>query len=176
MNHIVPPFIHLENAQIPSRMEQLTYPAQFIIRSYRSWLSGVQHNDGRAWNDVWAQFTETYGTRNGKLALTWFVRMIGVLQAHAPRTIRYHQPGCPCVGDDERLFLSVITACQTGDAAGAGRAAQSLVVSGGVSDLVAAAGQLALVMVQVDHRLDHRKTVHDDIGLDELKPLSRAIN
>jgi len=127
-------------------MDQLDAAERLVVRSFRAWVKGIHENDHRPWNEAWNAFIQAYGTRQGKLALTWFVRMINVLREHSERTIGYHQPGCPCLGDDERAFVGVISACRAGSAVEARDLAASLVRAGGIGDLLGAAGQLALVL------------------------------
>jgi len=147
-----------------------------LIRSYRAWIKGLQGDDSRYWNDVWNGFLAEFGTRDGKQALAWFVRMINVLQTHAGRALRYHHPGCPCKGDDERLFVAVVAACQHGDAGEARECASQLVTPDGVGELIASAGQLALMLANRRPRLPMRPTEPGQLDLQSLPALSTAIN
>jgi len=147
-----------------------------LIRSYRAWIKGLQGDDSRYWNDVWNGFLAEFGTRDGKQALAWFVRMINILQTHAERALRYHHPGCPCKGDDERLFVAVVAACQHGDAREARECASRLVAPDGVGDLIASASQLALMLANRRPRLPMRATEPGQLDLQTLPMLSTAIN
>lgn len=157
------------------RTDELDGASRLLVRAYRSWIKGLRENDCRSWNDAWNGFTQAYGTRDGKQALTWFVRMINVIRDHAGRTVRYHQPGCPCLGDDERAFLGVVAACRDGQALRARAEAEVLVRPDGIGDLLGAAGQLALVLGPVEHqgRGDDAVEVFD---LYAMTPLSAALN
>lgn len=180
MNQINPRLSILKSALEASRTDELCQTDQLLVRSYRSWIKGLHENDSRPWNDVWNAFIAEFGARDGKLALTWFVRMINALQAHAERPVRYHQPGCPCLGDDERQFLGVVAACRAGAALAARERAETLVPVDGAKDLLAAGGQLALIMAKVGHTasLPGEPALGDFnfADLHALPPMSMALN
>jgi hypothetical protein len=162
-------------ALLPRRTDDLDQPSRLVVRAYRSWVKGLQDNDYRLWNDVWNTFICAYGTREGKQALTWFVRMINVIREYAGRTVRYHQPGCPCLGDDERAFLGVVGACRDGKAMVARRHAETLVDEAGVGDLIGAACQLALILGPVE-RFGTFEDLSGAFDLHAMTPVSDALN
>ncbi len=166
----LPPSIHAAR-----RTDDLDAASRLLVRSYRSWIKGLKENDCRSWNEVWNGFTAALGTRDGKQALTWFVRMINVIREHAGRTVRFHQPGCPCLGDDERAFLGLVAACRDGRALVARSHADSLVRPEGVCDLLGAAGQLALVLALPDPILDQDE-IFAEIDLHAMTPPTRTLN
>ena len=175
MNHINPRVKILSAMPTARRTDDLDHALKLVLRAYRSWVKGIRDNDCRSWNEVWNAFTWAYGTRDGKLALTWFVRMINVIREHAGRTVHYHQPGCPCLGDDERAFLGLVGACRLGQAMTARASAEALVTAAGVGDLIGAAGQLALVLGQPE-RMREVEGFADVFDLHAMAPASQMLN
>jgi len=175
VNQIFPRLTPPVAAGRASTTEQLDAAERLVIRSFRAWVKGIHENDHRPWNEAWNAFIQAYGTRQGKLALTWFVRMINLLREHSDRTIGYHQPGCPCLGDDERAFVGVIAACRAGNALEARDLASFLIGADGVGDLLGAAGQLALVLDWSVSDPSLREQLAD-FDLSSMSPVSLALN
>ena len=176
MNYFNPQSDIVSHAIRPLRTDDLTTPELLIVRSYRAWIKGMNETDSRPWNDVWNDFLGEFGTRDGKELLAWFARMINILRTHAERTVRYHQPGCPSLGQDERYFLNLVAACQNGEAMVARAQAEALVADSGVGDMLAAASQLAMALTKTQRWMPMRQADVIEIELCSMPSPSASIN
>ncbi len=147
-----------------------------LIRAYRSWVNGLKDGNSQSWNVVWSDFLAEFGTKKGKLALVWFVRIINTLLNHAERSLGYHHPGCPCIGEDERRIIAVIAACQHGQALVARDTAIQIVAPDGVGDLIAASSQLGLLLSECRPSLPLRENKRDRFDLSTMTAMSAEIN
>ena len=114
----------------PTTMRELTSGEQLVIWTFRRWAGG-----GRQWPMVWREFHSRFQPAAGRAALAAFVRVFGVICGNASRTIRYHQPCCPCVSPDELLLSAIIGAAQQGDIENVRGYARDLVVEHAADEL-----------------------------------------
>jgi len=133
-------------AQMPRRMADLEPGEHLLLWGFRRWLSGLVDDAPAHWRIVEREFTDRFGGEHGRRSLVGLVRMIALMQSHAARSIVYHRPCCPCIGDDEAVILAFVAACQLGDWPGARLRAASLVDEAGVGDLLQAGARLAKLM------------------------------
>lgn len=130
----------------PTTTKELEVAERLIVRSFRRWVVGLRHNDGKHWSQVWTDFAGRFGDADGKAALSGFARLIRSLQSHARRSITYHQPCCPCLSADEIRITNLIAACQERRLSHAHALAEWMVRPDGIGDLLDAASQLAHFM------------------------------
>lgn len=88
---------------------ELDDATQFVIWSYRRWVSGPQH-----WPLVQREYSGRFGDARGRDALAAFVRLIEALCQGAERRLEYHQACCPCVCGDELRLAALVGAAQAG--------------------------------------------------------------
>ncbi|MEJ2119485.1 MAG: hypothetical protein P8Z76_02035 [Alphaproteobacteria bacterium] len=117
-----------------------------LLWGFRHWVCGLADDAPAHWRMVEREFTDRFGVDHGRRSLVGLVRMIALMQGHAARSIVYHRPCCPCVGEDEAIILGFVAACQLGDWPGARVRAASLVEEAGVGDLLQAGARLAKLM------------------------------
>jgi hypothetical protein len=90
----------------PTSVGELMPEERLALFAFRAWVSGQENWATAA--DVLANRLET----DPNPALRALTRVILVLTKGARRTIRYHRPGCPCLGADEAWFLCLTAAAQ----------------------------------------------------------------
>ncbi|MBL4722102.1 MAG: hypothetical protein JKY20_13365 [Alphaproteobacteria bacterium] len=120
----------------------------FIVWSFRRWATGLRQNNGVHWKLIWNEFSRQFGTRNSSKALTEFVTIMRMIQAHARRPMRHHQPCCPCLAADEVMLICLIAACQTPQGHMARRLASWMVKPDGIDSLLKAGGNLSTQMAE----------------------------
>ncbi|MDA0664260.1 MAG: hypothetical protein O3B08_15670 [Proteobacteria bacterium] len=130
----------------PTETRELDTAEQFIVRSFRRWITGLRQNDGGHWSLVWNEFSRYFGEADGKAALSGFARLVRGLQSHARRNIAYHLPCCPCLCADEIRIVNMIAACQRRRLSHAHALAEWMVCADGIGDLIDAASQVAHFM------------------------------
>ncbi len=130
----------------PELMAELVHGEQFLVWSFRRWVLGLTENDGSHWNVVWREFEVRMGQPDGPAALANLAKLIRALQMHARRQIQHHHPCCPCLGTDEACLVTLIAACQHGEATFARALAGDMVESSGLSAMVEAVERLAYLM------------------------------
>lgn len=145
----------------PTTLGELDLPERLVVWSFRRWVSGTEN-----WALVEREFRRQFADGAAHGALRSFAMFVEALRCHARRVIRYHQPGCPCLGCDEVCVLTMITAAQAGDLNLAKATGRWLVRAEGLDDLMQAAGALGLAMARQDLRLPRR------IG-DDTRPVPR---
>jgi hypothetical protein len=135
-----------------------------IVWSFRRWASGLRQNDGAHWKLIWAEFGRLFGPRDLNKALTEFITIMRMIQAHARRPMRHHQPCCPCLAPDEVMLLCLVGACQSGQTYLAQRLANWMVKPEGVTKLVQAGENLSDHMTEHALRLPVRTKPIDEKG------------
>jgi len=130
-------------AELPPRMADLEPGEHLLLWGFRRWLCGLVDDAPDHWRIVEREFTDRFGVEHGRRSLVGLVRLIALMQSHAARSIVYHRPCCPCIGEDEAVILAFVAACQLGDWPGARLRAASLVEEAGVGDLLEAGARLA---------------------------------
>ena len=130
----------------PTSVTRLMPAERFLIQAVRRWVLGWRENESRHWAVVWDDFTRQFGAANGQDALAGFAALVKELHCHARRVLRYHQPGCSCLGADELCVIRLVAACQHRQITLARSLAQWLAQPDGAGDLFAAALRLARVM------------------------------
>ncbi len=148
-------------ARHPTTLGELDLAERLVVWSFRRWVSGTEN-----WALVDHEFRRQFAEPAAKAALKSFAMFVEALRCHARRVIRYHQPGCPCLGCDEVCVLTLVTAAQAGDRNLAQATGRWLVRPEGLEALIDAAEALAQAMAHQDLRLPRR------IG-DDAKPLAR---
>jgi hypothetical protein len=143
----------------PTTLGELDLAERLVVWSFRRWVSGTEN-----WALVEHEFRRQFAEGAAHGALRSFAMFVEALRCHARRVIRYHHPGCPCLGCDEVCVLTMITAAQVGDMNLAKATGRWLVRSEGLEDLVLAAGALGLAMARQELHLPRR------IG-DDAKPV-----
>lgn len=89
---------------------ELDDATQFVIWSYRRWVSGPDH-----WTLVRREYDGRFGAEAGRATLADFARLIEALCAGAHRRLEYHTACCPCVCHDELRLAALVGAAQMGD-------------------------------------------------------------
>ncbi|MEQ9643152.1 MAG: hypothetical protein RIM84_24230 [Alphaproteobacteria bacterium] len=89
---------------------ELDDAAQFVVWSYRRWVSGPDN-----WPLVRREYDGRFGAEAGRATLAHFARLIEALCAGAHRRLEYHAACCPCVCHDELRLASLVGAAQAGD-------------------------------------------------------------
>ena len=145
----------------PNTLGELDLPERLVVWSFRRWVSGTEN-----WALVEREFRRQFADGAAHDALRSFAMFVEALRCHARRVIRYHQPGCPCLGCDEVCVLTMITAAQAGDLNLAKATGRWLVRAEGLDDLMQAAGALGQAMARQDLHLPRR------IG-DDMRPAPR---
>ncbi len=145
----------------PTSLGELDLAERLVVWSFRRWVSGTEN-----WALVEREFRRQFAEGAAHGALRSFAMFVEALRCHARRVIRYHQPGCPCLGCDEVCVLTMITAAQAGDMNLAKATGRWLVRAEGLEDLLQAAGALGQAMTRQDLHLPRR------VG-DDAKPLPR---
>lgn len=140
----------------PRRMSELEPGEHLLLWGFRRWLSGLVDDAPSHWRIVEREFTDRFGAAHGRRSLVGLVRMIALMQSHAARSIVYHRPCCPCIGDDEAAILAFLAACQRGDWSGAQLRAALLVKETGIGDLLQAGARLAKLLGDRGARLPLR--------------------
>ena len=86
---------------------ELDDATQFVIWSYRRWVSGPDH-----WTLVRREYDGRFGAEAGRATLADFARLIEALCAGAHRRLEYHTACCPCVCHDELRLAALVGAAQ----------------------------------------------------------------
>jgi len=145
----------------PTTLGELDLAERLVVWSFRRWVSGTEN-----WALVEREFRRQFAEGAVHGALRSFAMFVEALRCHARRVIRYHQPGCPCLGGDEVCVLTMITAAQAGDLNLAQATGRWLVRAEGLENLLEAAGALGQAMARQELHLPRR------IG-DDTKPVPR---
>ena len=135
----------------PTTLGELDQPERLVVWSFRRWVSGTEN-----WALVEREFRRQFADGAAHGALRSFAMFVEALRCHARRVIRYHQPGCPCLGCDEVCVLTMITAAQAGDLNLAKATGRWLVRADGLDDLMQAAAALGQAMARQDLHLPRR--------------------
>ncbi len=130
----------------PTSMAELAPAERFIVWCFRRWVLGLRENNGGHWSLVWNEFARQLGAHDGKTALSDFANLIRGLQCHARRTIRHHEPCCPCLGADEAWVIRLVAACQHRQSHLARALVEWMVEPDGAGGLFEAAIRLAQAM------------------------------
>ena len=146
----------------PTTLGELDLAERLVVWSFRRWVSGTEN-----WSLVDHEFRRQFGEGAAHGALRSFAMFVEALRCHARRVIRYHQPGCPCLGCDEVCVLTLVTAAQSEDRNLAQATGRWLVRAEGVAPLLEAAAALGRAMARRELCLPRR------IG-DDAKPLGGA--
>ena len=147
----------------PTTLGELDLAERLVVWSFRRWVSGTEN-----WALVEHEFRRQFAEPAAHGALRSFAMFVEALRCHARRVIRYHQPGCPCLGCDEVCVLTIVTAAQAGDLNLAKATGRWLVKPEGLDALLQAAGTLGQAMARQDLHLPRR------IG-DDTKPVPRPL-
>lgn len=110
-----PPLSPEPTSPWPTALAELASGERLIVRAFRHWVVGLEGQAGHHWSLVWNDFARSLGARDGRRALTAWSALVRHLQGAARRTIRYHHPGCPCLGPDEVALVAFLAACQGDD-------------------------------------------------------------
>jgi hypothetical protein len=132
----------------PATIEALSEGEHLLVAAFRRWIVGWMENDPAHWRVVSHDFAGAFGTASAPTALAALGRFVNVLRLNARRTIRYHQPCCPCLGADEACLVVIVAACQNGAALLARAACGWLVVDDAVGDLMGDAARLGQTLRQ----------------------------
>ena len=130
----------------PTSMDDLDAAERLIVWSFRRWVIGLRENRAEHWSFVWNEFTRQFGAGAGKEALSGFAALMKGVQCYARRTLHYHQPCCPCLGDDEVSVMRLVAACQSQQLLRARSIAEWLVAPEAVGELLQGGTQLAHIM------------------------------
>jgi hypothetical protein len=135
----------------PTTLGELDLAERLVVWSFRRWVSGTEN-----WALVEHEFRRQFADGAAHGALRSFAMFVEALRCHARRVIRYHQPGCPCLGCDEVCVLTMITAAQSGDMNLAQATGRWLVRPEGLEGLMDAAEALGQAMARQDLHLTRR--------------------
>ena len=153
----------------PTSLSELELAERLVVWSFRRWVSGTEN-----WALVEREFRRQFADTAAQGALRSFAMFVEALRCHARRVIRYHHPGCPCLGGDEICVLTMITAAQAGDTNLARATGRWLVRSAGLEPLTRAAGALGRAMARQDLHLPRR--IGDDArSVPRLEPFDGTI-
>ncbi|GGF33817.1 hypothetical protein GCM10011611_45060 [Aliidongia dinghuensis] len=147
----------------PTSLSELELAERLVVWSFRRWVSGTEN-----WALVEREFRRQFADTAAQGALRSFAMFVEALRCHARRVIRYHQPGCPCLGSDEVCVLTLVTATQAGDMNLATATGRWLVRPEGLDRLVEAAAALGRAMACQDLLLPRR------LG-DDVRPVRPAV-
>ncbi len=142
---------HLEAPSHPTSLGELELPERLVVWSFRRWVSGTEN-----WALVEREFRRQFADAAAHGALRAFAMFVEALRCHARRVIRYHQPGCPCLGCDEVCVLTLVTAAQAGDTNLARATGRWLVRAEGLDGLIDAARTLGQAMARQELHLPRR--------------------
>jgi hypothetical protein len=130
-------------APIPDRLETLDGTEQLIVWCLRRWIVGHCLSQPANCEMVWNELAAGFGAACARQGLCALTRLVCAFGSHARRPIRYHQPCCGNLTADEFHVATLVAALGSGELLRAKGLAEWLVVSDGVADVLAAAGQLA---------------------------------
>lgn len=136
-------FVTAEERYPPERTGELEPADYILLTAYRRWIAGWARSDPALWERVWNDLARHLGPARGKVAVSTLAAVVNVLRRDARRPIRYHQPCCACIGEDETCFLRLVAAARNGHWLAAREAGRSMVSDESVGDLMASAAQLA---------------------------------
>lgn len=158
MNHIAPP------AQTDQTSIDAPEPERLVVWAFRHWICGHVETRSVHWSMVWLRLTELCGSEDGTRAVTALEGMVCAICRHADRPILYHQPYCPCLGDDEHKLVALIAACQQRQWLNASSWARGLVGEDGTGDLIGPASRLAGLLADHGQLLPGNSSSGDDVA------------
>lgn len=133
--------------------ETVTEAEQVVVWAFRHWISGHTHGRGAHWSIAWRHLSDLCGSADGTRAVTALEGMIRAICLNAIRPISYHQPHCPCIGEDERTLIELLGACQRRQWLNAANHAKRLVGDEGAGSLIETAARFATLLAEHGHHL-----------------------
>src|SRR5690606_37445970 len=149
----------------PTSLPELDPAERLVVWAFRCWALALRDRTGHRVCLVANEFTRQLGRRDGEAAFAAFFPILRAIQEHSRRSLRHHQPGCPCLGGDELWLVCLVGSCQRGDGARARFLAEWMVQPDGIGDLLEAGGRLGRSMLGHEMTLPHR-------GLNEIADAS----
>jgi hypothetical protein len=117
-------------------VDDLCDTERLVLRSFRSWLSGLLASDGRCLEWAWRNLAAELGQADATAVLTEICRLLFRIAGTSRRSIAHHPPCCPWVGADEWHLLYLLSACQHGRQDSAVWAAHRLTGSGAAEEVI----------------------------------------
>jgi hypothetical protein len=133
--------------------ETVSETEQVVVWAFRQWISGHAQGRGSHWSIAWRHLSDLCGSADGTRAVTALEGMVRAICLNAIRPIGYHQPHCPCIGEDERSLIELLAACQRRQWLNAASHAKHLVGDDGAGSLIASAARLAALLGEHGHHL-----------------------
>ena len=136
-------FVTPDKRRPPRWTGELDPADHVLLTAYRRWIAGWARSDPGLWERAWNDFARHLGPERGRAAVSTLAAFVNVLRRDARRPIRYHQPCCPCVGEDETCVLRLVAAARDGHWLAAREACRSMVSDESIGELMAGAAELA---------------------------------
>ncbi|WP_051630996.1 hypothetical protein [Afifella pfennigii] len=96
----------------------LIRPAEsLVVNGFRLWVGGYQEGEIERWNEAWNLFAERLGEDEARDAVSQLAHWVRAVFHWRIDPIRCFASGCPHIGRDECLAVSMIAACQNRDGA-----------------------------------------------------------
>lgn len=130
----------------PITLDQLTREERVVALALRHAMHGICGSDSACWLHLWTGFAPDCGVAAARKAAGALAAFIRQLATHATRQISYHQPLCPCLGEDEQTLLRLIALTQRRDWHNASALARHYVHEDGIGDIIAATSRLTVVL------------------------------
>ncbi len=142
-------------------------PERVVVWAFRHWICGHVETRSAHWSMVWRQLNELCGSADGARAAIALEGIVRAICRHADRPILYHQPPCPCLGDDERQLIELMAACQQHQWLNAARWARGFVGNDGAGDLIQSAARLAGLLAEHGQLLPGNFSSRGDVSIAE---------
>lgn len=155
----------------PTKLDQLSREERLVALALRHAMHGICGADSACWSHLWTSFAPDCGVAAARKAAGALATFIRQLATHATRQISYHQPLCPCLGEDEHILLKLIALTQHRDWRNATALARHYVHEDGIGDIIAATSRLTVVLSGCRLELPINNASH---RADELSPTYAA--
>ncbi|HAM48155.1 MAG TPA: hypothetical protein DCO73_10480 [Alphaproteobacteria bacterium] len=136
----------LSTISSPTKLDQLSRQERVVALALRHAMHGICGTDSACWSHLWTSFAPDCGVAAARKAAGALAAFIRQLATHATRQISYHQPLCPCLGEDEHILLKLIALTQHRDWRNASALARHYVHEDGIGDIIAATSRLTVVL------------------------------
>lgn len=127
--------------------------ARAVALGFRHWMLGLTTADIDAWQCAWEMYASQFGVDGARQTVGCLSKWVGAVSETSCRDVEVFPEDCSSFCRDECLAVSLIAACQHKDHRAAQLAAQALLASPAVDEVLSAAHEFADALSRMKLRI-----------------------